>query len=544
MHCIKFLLDIIDGSKMEIEIADAFESPKHLCLGRGTMSFELSVSNLNPLYMASFIPPPTTLLVLKLSHLNLAPHWRKTALDVGFMINTFKKSVREIVADPLGADPLAEGGPDLKELLKIRVRENVSVIYTLQNQVPPCVKAGSNDSRIMRSPDQFLELLDWMEGQDDDKSSLRSLIAHAGSKPSETFSTPFLPVQFSSPALALLKVGEKRRVLIELIMAVAIHYFIRSGVLGDLFSDVDNVNAEMVAEEAYLLALELICTRCFPIPKTCAPNVEFNLPNANILADNPDFHRWLNAISFYDNAEHPTIRDLKLTTADSDYETMRYSVYNAKAPSKIPLPTMQEIASLGVPVNDFLCNLITAEFYHLIMIPPRMVSLVERYTSSYQPSRPEGVIPIEIWQIIAKHYITDHYTAIQLAQCSKALESLIMTQSDKGKYLETSLYLWRRLLFSCWSEYSRKREHVMPKKDDVRYPIGNFRALMTTATQARKRGEVYACPHCGEYHQVELKKRWYSLYGSEHNLNFCPCPECKRFTGSWGNCAYHRVYIK
>jgi hypothetical protein len=543
---IKYLLHLKDGSKMEIEISDPFESTKHLAMGRGAMLYELPVSNLSPIYMATFLPPPTTLMALKLSQLSLSHNWRKSARDIVYMLGCFQKGLKGIMEDPLSVDPLAEGGPNLKELIDLRSRENVALTYTLQNTSPVCIKYGSDDPRLMKSAESLKTVFEWINSKRSEELILPSIIVESASLDGDdVFSTPFLPAKFSRAKFNSLSVSSQRRVLLEIVLTIGVHYFVLSdAILHDVRSG-DESSIVKAAEEAYLNALEMIFTRRIPKIRLPSQMLSFTPENYAFVQDMPEFKRWARAMSMCarpgNQGEDPEYG----TVAQEDEWS---EVYNfSAAPPKITLPSVEDIAEMGIPINDPLCDLILFEFSHVAMVPPIMSTLVELYAAEVEAKPQSPVeIPLDCWRIIVRDFTPDHYTALRLSECSRGFHRLVFGKKESDSVAidvavdraddELSFYLWKRLYDTFCADERMLRWQVTH--------LNAFKQKMASNLAKRAAvGQIYSCPHCGEYHRMITAEAWGYLTTREYDQYFCPCPSCHDLTGSWNGCKYHTLYV-
>lgn len=540
---------MIEGTRIEVEIADYFESYDLISKGRGTLSYELVLGTMKPIYMKQFIPPPTTLLALKLSHLCLSVNWRKTASDCVFMVDTFKRSLKSIIANPELADPLAEGGPNLKHLLQLRLRESVAANYVWQTVSPDCIKQGTTDARVLSTPTELQELLDWMQLP---HPLFKSVLTQNGANPAtDALSTPLLPIALSTKELSALPAADRWRVLIEIALLVASHYFLRSPVLSPYLAQGGTLSTAEIATEAYLLALESIFTRIIATPSFTS-SVVVNPNNPHQVIESAVFRRWFKNVSLYDGPRQETPQVLLARAQigivpepelpDELKHRVSYMDGPQKEPEKtdfLPIPSMADVIALGIPASDPLCNLFTLDLSNIFSTPPMMETLVERRRAEVSLGASIPEIPMDLWKMIISDHIGDHYTALQLSSCNSTFRDLISNDS-KGN---VSIALWERLLFECWDKKTIRSLGGYASKP-VKFPKTIFKTICTSLFANQFIGTAYECPHCGEYHLTQSKAAWVSQWSHEHNAHFCPCEKCHDITGSWNWCKYHTVYFQ
>lgn len=520
-------------------MADCFASWEILAESDGSMLTALEFGDIDVFSMPLkiLVPPPTTLLALKLSHFQLSTNWRKHLRDVNSMLDYFGKSVRTILSNPKDSDPQALSSSALKNLMLLNLRESVAATYTLPGLPAPYLRSATSDSRLLRDPKVAQALFQSLQISGGSSSIASALVVDPKGDPADKLHTFLLPLSFSRFQFDSLELGPKRKFLIEILVSVGLYYFLHSGHMDPWLSS-SSLSDHSIAEEVHLLALEsLITNRIAATPDS--------IEVGELMHE--EMRQWWSKVSLYDFPPGTRVEHV-WNGIVMNYETReerRNSVISAvesdwSSDKHRPIPSVTELVNMGILAGDKLISALVNEILHITTVPPLLIELVRRYRDErvgYPPTL--ASLPPEIWQVIAIGCVGDHMTAIQLSRVNKALNELMSKNSDARDEL------WDRLLRVCWNSDSIGDiggDSSSKKKRRQVCPLRKFRQIWKSKLADSKK-IFLDCDHCGEKHQTVSSSWWYQQYGSEHNLNFCACPNCRDFTGSWGNCTFHSKFI-
>eukprot|EP01122_Echinamoeba_exundans_P000387 TRINITY_DN10342_c0_g1_i1.p1 TRINITY_DN10342_c0_g1~~TRINITY_DN10342_c0_g1_i1.p1 ORF type:complete len:623 (+),score=60.23 TRINITY_DN10342_c0_g1_i1:12-1880(+) len=546
---IKFLVVFRGFDRLEIEILDCLPSAAMHVMWAGTIEDELVLRHLKLKDLNIVHVPAPNLLAFKLSHMALPLDWRKTASDVAEMLDAIGKPLKLILTQPEKVDYNAGDIPVLKEFLSARLAENVAVNYTLQNHAPSCVK-DSSDSRVTLKIREDLDtLVAWTGARD------QFMIFWVEATPGEpqTFSTPFLPIKMSFLKFNALTHAQKRHVLTEITILVAVHYFLLDRRLINA-ADLSSCDISSIAKESYLCALETICTRCFAVPEIATNLVQ--VETSKVIEDY-HFRKWWDAISIYNGtvARQVHAEELKLLGPDlsptlatksiedllRSWGTINLSDHSTFSDRKLNFPSSAEISALGIPALDPLVNLIFAEISHLIQVPPLMETFAAKYISEMRAldsslARSTNASFIDdVWTLILKSYLHDHASVQRLRQVNRKFKKWL-TDGKEGFAFD----IWSRLLVECWLPKTLTKHKAQGCKPEAAESL--FKRIWR-AKWKKEHKEAYVCDHCSKVHFKISRDDWYAENAGEFTREFCPCPQCHDSTPSWKRCPYHSLYI-
>jgi hypothetical protein len=540
---VKFLVLLRGEDRMEVEIEDCFPSAQMHIEGIGHCESPFFLSSIEVQNISAYHLPAPTLLAYKLSHLALPLQWRKTATDFALMLDCIGKPLRQILSHPVAADPNSCEAPDLKEFLKARLAENVAVNYTLQGHAPSCIRDASDERLSLKTREELDALLNWTGASE--KFLILFVEAPAGCPPAQTFSTPFLPLKMSLLKFNALDVAQKRRILTEIVILVAVQYFLRDHRLRSIIQS-SSAKDDVFAEEAYLCALETICTRCIAASELSTRATLLDVDKAR---QSRSFQSWWKQISVYngglaDYVHSEERRHMAPQTSSKSIQELLYSWEMMEHPTRLPglkFPTAAEIASLGIPASDPLVNMMFAEMSHLISFPPLMVALTGKYRIEIDSLAAASAAPVivdDVWKLVMKDYIHDHVTIQRLRRTNRQFKNWLTLSEDSGGISDE---IWTRLLAEAWRPKTVQK--YTPKGRKARSAEDLFKDIWTVKWRRAHR-EIYICGHCSRTHYVKSIDEWYAENGGEFTRDFCPCPECHDHTKSWARCAYHSLYIR
>jgi hypothetical protein len=503
-----------------------------------------------PLTSPAWVPPPSSLLALKVSHVCFTYNWEKTAEDIVSMLAWFKRPLDAILQNSKEADPLAgPDGPDLSKLIEERVCMNAAVNYSIpgftapqlletQKGVPVTLRfeEAKDILQMMRTGETILvnmmkELPKASKGDTSQKVNKRKQAQRAAyGSDTSTWTTllqsRFLPFVVEKHTVSEIERNQTRRMLIELIALFAIHYYLNSGRVTKLVQS--GLTPSAISQRTWRAAIRTLCTNCF----------------AELIADRDgdperEFRAWFDQVSLYDHAPHGAKKEFvdrlggpTVNKGDSlpNHPAPALTEITAQ-PSRIKIPTPSQVEAMRIPFRSALVQAILSHFHSVWTVPPFYETFIE---SSLGLAAEPTPLPTDVWQNVATLSIHDHVTLNSLACVNKALNQLV-TESRAADVI------WDRLLKQSWEPLKMMRATSQAGLASGR-PRDKFKAIFQSVWRRYRAAPVH-CGHCDEMHQPIPREVWMIDNGHDYTQNFCACPGCGDVTGSWDTCPFHYVTI-
>lgn len=553
---IKFCLGTGTNEKAEVQIADIFDTTLAMCEGIGTTvaNFPIGGSTIPSVW----VPPPSTLLALKVSHISLSVHWRKTAEDLVAMAKWFGKPVQAILEKNREVDPLAgdKGVRLLKCFVKDRLRESVGAMYTVPGV--PAPQTASRNEKPSYSIGDAREILKAIRGEESviislldqeqiERAEELELLKASGDydpkqpaeveDPTMLLSTRFLPFALHTYILEERSPVDQLRALVEMIIVVAVSYYLNTTRCAALIED-PNASAESIAEKIYHAALESVCT-----------NVLVELPDfpTTAVESRAEFMHWYQCVGVYqkkvrgvnklfiDGLSAPVVR----TVSEKHPRNLGHLRANKE---RFNVPTLEKVHSLGILSMESspLLEQIVYNFPSIWEVPP----VLEKFVSSRRLQKASALaLPIDVWQHVVQHGVGDHHGVLALSSTCKALNQLLLRSV-------VAEGVWSKLINNCWNS-----ETIQTAQSTAASAIGNLLSNNDSCKSLRAFNNIYMhqwrrfnpkpvyCEHCEEMHEPVPEEIWLQENGGEHTEYHCVCPDCYDKTGSWGSCSQHDVFI-
>jgi hypothetical protein len=507
---------------------------EQLKLGAGDATFGTKV----------WVPPPSTLLALKVSQICFKHNWSKTAEDIVAMLNWFGRPMETILKESKEIDAQAgSDGPNLHRFIEERVCINAGVQYTVPGVASPalleCQRSGS---QCALGREQAKQILSRLRGDESVVLRMMKQAEEDGDNDDEMeedelgdydciLRSRFLPIRIYETSFDdLASSAEKQRCLMELVMVAAVHHYIDSGRVKHMLDA--KTPAHTIAEKVWRAALQTLCTNVL---------VEFALDGdskATIIAEHA---AWFQKVKLYDNV--PVGAEIDAATAADKREaqlsgTAKHSDVRSLGslranPQRVKIPERAEVEALRIPFRSALVKAIINHFGALWTVPPVLVSYVQKLQGG-DSTAVDKVLPADVWQHIILNAPVDHVALLALSTTCKTLNQLV----NKSNVTDQA---WERALNRFWKaafvKNAVEQQGLIGPK-----PFDKFKAAFVVKWN-RYHAKPIACQHCGDAHAPVPEEEWLKKNGGEHTEAFCVCPNCYDVTGSWGNCEYHDIFV-
>jgi hypothetical protein len=506
---------------------------EELKLGAGDATFGTKV----------WVPPPSTLLALKVSQICFKHNWSKTAEDIVAMLNWFGRPMETILKESKEIDAQAgPRGPNLEMLIEERVCINAAVQYVLPGFTSPALlEYERNGCQCALGREEAKEILSRLRG---DESVVLRMMKQAeadGDNDDEMkedelgdydciLRSRFLPIRIYETSFDdLASSAERQRCLMELVMVAAVHHYINSGRTKRLFEK--GTPAHTIAETVWRAALQSLCTNVF---------VELAVDDEvkqSVLAE----HRaWFEKVKMYDNT--PLGAEVDVIAAHA----LRQAIYSRSAqhsdvrsvsslranPERVTIPNKNQVDALRIPFRSALVKSIIRHFGALWTVPPVLVSYVEKLQGGSRA--PIHSLPVDVWEHVMLNAPVDHVALLALSSSSRVLNHLVRKSTIAEK-------IWGLALNRFWSP------NVVNNAINKQGLVDGTAHEKFKATFVVKWNRYHAkpirCAHCGEEHAPVPEEERLEMHSCESDEHYCVCPDCHDHTGSWGECQYHEIFV-